>query len=589
MTQKIKILVVEDKTIIRRAVCLLLKSNEMFDVIGEAENGLEAVNKAKELSPEVVVMEIDMPVMDGIKATREIKENNPGIKIIILTECSDKKLIMGSIKAGANCCVEKDSTESDLFAAISAAHKNKSYLSPSICKLAIESVRHDAHVDRFGLLTRGEQALLKSVAKGKSKKAIAEQISTTVEVINKHLKNVMIKLGIHDIDELVRYAINKGLVKGVAAEAASTEGDETDPKKTETEENDTLEPSEAVNKDGVSLRSIIDHGAGGGSKAEIKEPQASDISKAPKVLSSGQASDAPAIYSSAYDYLNDAIAIVKSGKSFDLNDGINIVNKMLEDSKTIDLLSGITFSVAKDKDSMILNMVNVAVYAIQIGMGLDFTKDKLVKTGLTGLLHDLGMFIVSESVTQKAGALNTEEKTEIEKHPVFSKRILSEFKNGYAWLAENVAQEHERMHGQGYPFGESGSGIKEYARIIGIADVFEALTHDRLGRRRLTAVKAARKIIVEEKDYYDAGLIKIVIEKLSCYPIGSYVMLNSNKIAKVVDINGKFPLQPIVEVFIKPQKDGILEKKIVDLRQNQSLHIVEPVLEENLAASSFVF
>ncbi len=587
MTQQITILVVEGKTIIRRALCLLLKSNEMFDVIGEAENGLEAANKVKELGPEVVVMEIDMPVMDGIKATREIKENNPGIKIIILTECSDKKLIIAAIKAGANGCVEKDSTESDLFAAIKAAHKNKSYLSPSICKLAIESVRYETHVDRFGLLTRGEKALLKSIAKGKSKKAIAEQISTTVEVINRHLKNVMIKLGIHDIDELGRYAINKGLVKGVVA-AATTKDDETGAKKTATEGNNILEPSEAINKNGASLHSIIDQRAGGG-KDEINAGQTGAPSNTTKVLSNGPTLDAASIYNSAYDYLNDAIPIVKDGKSFDLNAGINIVNKMLEDSKTIDLLSGITYSPAKDKDSMISNMVNVAIYSIKIGIGLNFTKDKLVKTGLAGLLHDIGMFVVSESVTQKADTLTTEEKKELEKHPVFSKRILSKFKNEDSWLAENVAQEHERLRGQGYPFGESGGNIKEYARIIGIADVFEALTHDRLGRRRLTAAKAARNIINEEKDYYDAGLIKIVIEKLSCYPIGSYVRLNSNKIAKVVDMNGKFPLQPIVEVFIKPQKEGILEKKIVDLRQNQSLYIVESVLEDNLTGSSFTF
>lgn len=578
---KIKLLVVENQTIVRRAICMLLKSNNQFEIVGEAENGLEAVRKVKELKPDIVIMEIDLPGNNGINATKKLKELAPDMKIIILTMSSDKKLIMDAIKAGANCCVEKNSTESDLFTAINAVYRNKSYLSPSICKSVLESVQHGGtqNSDRLSLLTRGEQALLRSIANGKTKESIAEQISTTVQIIEKHLKNIMIKLDIYDIDALIKYVVAKGLTKkkGVAKTVVPRPVEKPidgGAKQAGANEKKLYSISELMEKD-VPNKSFVKH-RNKGTNVEI----AKDNAKGTQIY------DALEIYNNAYEYLERCITLIKGGSLFNIEEGVDIVNSMLVDDKTIDLLSGKAFSVPNVKDFLVSNMVNVSIYSIKIGTGFNFSKSELADLGLAGLFHDIGMFIIPERISRKKGALNQIEKQELEKHPILSKQIIDKFGSRYQWLAEIVVQEHERFKGQGYPYGIYGHEIKEYARIIGIADTFEALTHNRQDKGRLWASKAVKKIIEEEKDHHDSKLFKILMHKLSFYPIESYVKLNSNEIAQVVSTNEKFPLQPVVQVIFKNLDCKQKEKKIIDLRTNNSLFIVEPILEEFLPTAT---
>ncbi len=576
---EIKLLVVEEQTIVRRAICVLLESADGFTVVGEADNGLDGVHKTQELKPDVVIMEIDMPVMDGISAVKEIKKVSPATKIIMLTICSDEKLIMESIKSGANGCVEKNSTESDLFTAIKAVYKNKSYLSPSICKSVLKSVQpNERRNNRYSLLTRGERALLRSIAKGMSRDEIANKISTNVQIIDKHLKNVMLKLGVTDFSTLKSYAVNKEKSKIV-------------------DERGTFEPAEEEDIDLISseLQQKINLDKDSNKNLEIVpklksdpsdqfNPEKSGGTEEHEVSKVSQREDAVKIYNDAYSYLEKSIHLLKNGKKFDIDESFNIVKRMITHKQIINSLSGKALSMSKGKDFLISNMVNVSIYSVKIGMGYNFKEKQLIELGVAGLLHDVGMFFLSESIIRKNGTLNNDERKEMQKHPLFTRGIVEKYGDEYLWLANTVVQEHERWNRQGYPEGLSGSQITKYAGIIGLMDVYEALTSGRLGKDRLSPSKAAQKILNEEKGLHDGKLLKLLMVNFSYYAVDSYVRLNSSEIAKVIATDEKFPLQPIVEVINKTENEGQNGKKVINLRENNSLYIVGRILEEHLAS-----
>lgn len=529
---KIRLLIVEDQTIIRRSLCLLLGSKSDYEVAGEACNGEEAIQKVKELNPDIVIMDITMPVMDGVKAISQIKKLQPKIKVIILTMCTDNDHIVNAIKAGADCCVEKNSSEIDLFNAINVAHKNKSYLSPSICKSVVDNMMHqtdnNAKADRYNLLTPGEKALLKTIVKGKRRDAIAEQLKTSVSIIDKHLGNIMIKLGVNSIKELINYNTNSDSPR-------------------------TRNKGAVSNNEQQEVRYSLDN------RKNILQ-----------------------IYHEAYSYIEGCIIAIKDDRSFNIEDGKKIVSKIVKDPHTVELLLGKAVSSPRNMDILILNMVNVSIYAIKIGLGLKFAREKLIKLGLGGLVHDLGMFKLPNNIIRKLNGLNKEERNALQMHPVYAKKINEKLGDDYSWLAEVVEQEHERFNGHGYPHRLKGSNINEYAGIIGFVDVYESLTHRRSNRLGMFPFDAAKRILNEEKDLHNPELIRLLLTNFSLFPLESYVRLNSNAIAKIIEINKRNPLRPILEIVFDPKSNRMKEKKIVDLRKNHLIHIVKPVFEEDL-------
>ena len=213
---KIKVLVVDDHTIVRDGICALLSLTPDMEVVGEASNGREALEKLKLLVPDVIVMDIAMPVMGGLEATRVIRDEFPEIKVLVLTQYEDKEYVFPAIEAGALGFIIKTAASSDLATGIRSVYRGDSFLSPSVAKLFVE--RHQAgdeagnRSDRYAQLTGREREVLKLTAEGYTVKEIADTLIISPKTVEGHKTSLMNKLNLHSRTELVKYALRKGII-----------------------------------------------------------------------------------------------------------------------------------------------------------------------------------------------------------------------------------------------------------------------------------------------------------------------------------------------------------------------------------------
>ncbi len=209
---KIKVLIVDDHALLREGIRSLLASHDDIEVVGEAANGSEAIEKVREVDPDVILMDIAMPIMDGLEATRRIRKQNPNIKIIILTQYDRKDYVLSSIKSGAAGFIPKNVIISELVSAIRTAHSGDAFLHPSVAKMVIEDYLRQVEPSPYDRLTDREREVLKLVAEGLTNQEIADLLSVSVKTVLGHRTSLMEKLGIHNRTELIKYAIRKGLI-----------------------------------------------------------------------------------------------------------------------------------------------------------------------------------------------------------------------------------------------------------------------------------------------------------------------------------------------------------------------------------------
>ncbi len=210
---KIKILVVDDHAIMRDGIRALLGLNNDIEVVGEASEGKEAIEKVQELAPDVVVMDIAMLGMDGLEATRRIRKKNPKVKVIILTQHDNREYILSCVKAGAAGFVPKRALGSELVAAIRAVHKGDSFLYPSAAAALIEDYLQQAkEEDPYDRLTARQREILKLIADGHTSREIADMLFLSLKTVLGHRTKIMEKLDLHNRTELIKYAMRKGLV-----------------------------------------------------------------------------------------------------------------------------------------------------------------------------------------------------------------------------------------------------------------------------------------------------------------------------------------------------------------------------------------
>jgi two-component system response regulator NreC len=214
---KIRVLLADDHTLIRSGIATLLQSNKDFLVVGEAEDGEEAVRKTGELKPTVVVMDLSMPILSGIEATKQIKRKYPEVNVLVLTMHENEEYVYQILKSGAAGYVLKSAGKDELISAIRAAAKGEKFFSPRISQLMAEGyvrrVEQVATETESGdvPLTRREREVLSLVVDGLTNQQIADQLFISPRTVDTHRTNIMQKLDIHDLANLVRYAIEHGL------------------------------------------------------------------------------------------------------------------------------------------------------------------------------------------------------------------------------------------------------------------------------------------------------------------------------------------------------------------------------------------
>ncbi len=209
---KIRVLLVDDHAIMRDGISALLDLQDDIEIVGEACEGQEAIDKAEKLKPDVIIMDISMPEMDGLEATRRIKKKTPSMKVLVLTQHDNREYILSTIRSGSDGYLPKRALGSDLVAAIRAVYQGHSFLYPTAAGALIEDYRRQVEKEPYDSLTEREREVFRLVADGYTSRKIASMLFITLKTVLNHRAKIMIKLDLHNRSELIKYAIRKGLV-----------------------------------------------------------------------------------------------------------------------------------------------------------------------------------------------------------------------------------------------------------------------------------------------------------------------------------------------------------------------------------------
>jgi two-component system, NarL family, response regulator NreC len=214
--KKLRVLLADDHIVMRAGLRALLDRQSSLEVVGECENGREAVELAGSLRPDVVVMDVGMPGLNGIEATKTIVDRHSGPAVVILSMHADESYVMRALKAGARGYLLKDSAAADLIGAIQAVSQGRSFFSPKVSRILAEDyvriLKQKGDVDTYDLLTSREREILQLLAEGKANKEVATALNISPYTVETHRSHILQKLNLHTPAELVLYAVRKGII-----------------------------------------------------------------------------------------------------------------------------------------------------------------------------------------------------------------------------------------------------------------------------------------------------------------------------------------------------------------------------------------
>jgi two-component system response regulator NreC len=213
---KLRVVLGDDHTIVRQGIRKILEERHEWEVVAEAGDGREAVKKVLEHEPDIAILDIGMPLLNGIEATRQIVKRAPTVRVLILSMHSDEAYITNALQAGAKGYLLKDSADIDLIRGVTDIAAGKSFFSPAVAKVMLDDyVRHLANkgiVDRYDALSEREREIFQLVAEGHSNKAVAEMLSISPATVETHRAHILQKLDLHNTAEVVLYAVRRGVI-----------------------------------------------------------------------------------------------------------------------------------------------------------------------------------------------------------------------------------------------------------------------------------------------------------------------------------------------------------------------------------------
>lgn len=293
------------------------------------------------------------------------------------------------------------------------------------------------------------------------------------------------------------------------------------------------------------------------------------------------------VYNIYVDILNDVRQIL-----FDIRlDKIvqkNLVNKAVDKifdvvlNQKYDILNVVSRYKGAEQNYLVIHSLNVAIYSACIGFGLDLNHFK-IKHLITGaMLHDVGMLKIDERVINKKEKLTSAEYDIVKNHTLIGYKLLNQKEGFPSEVAQVALQHHERYNGTGYPSGNSGENIPLFARIVAIADSYDAMTQIRTYKVKTISHEAIKNVMAASKNLYDPHILKVFLSIMSIYPIGSIVQLNNGIIGIVSRANPKFPLRPVIRILLDEFGDKILEIEEIDLEETPNLFITSTLNSEDL-------
>lgn len=289
------------------------------------------------------------------------------------------------------------------------------------------------------------------------------------------------------------------------------------------------------------------------------------------------------LYAVAKHCMREVRAAVVRNQSPDIAPAFELVKEIVSQPELIMHSYPLTLRNEIDQDYYISQPIHTMFCALKIGLHRSYTTQQLVELGLCCLLQNIGMFLIPDHIIDKRGALTEEEISVIRKHPETGRDLLRPFQADYPWLLKSVYQHHERENGQGYPLGIKGDDITEYAKIIGLCDSYEAMTHSRPHRKAFMQFDSMRQLIESREGPFSPQLLKEFLEELTIYPIGSYVRLNNTVIGRVIATNRSQPLRPVINLIIDGKGNRLAAEEVIDLANNNVLTILDTVPEEEIS------
>jgi len=288
------------------------------------------------------------------------------------------------------------------------------------------------------------------------------------------------------------------------------------------------------------------------------------------------------LYDKACMYLNQVLRAMKNRQSFALDPGFQILQKIEEFDAPHDELFIMSIHLDDRFKFVIHHSVNVAIYSLKMAGDLSFSKKQKMEVSMAALLHDIGMAVIPDKITYKHEKLSQQEKKILRERPNYSCKILRCLGDEFAYLAESAAQVYERIDGTGYPRALKGEEIHEYAQIIGLLDMYEALVHSRPQRDKVTPFTAVKEVINSCKHRFHRKHLKSLLSIFTVFPIHSYVRLNSNAVGKVIATYADQPMRPKLQILYDSQRRKVLTERIVVLPDNPLLNIVDSVPESEI-------
>ena len=256
---------------------------------------------------------------------------------------------------------------------------------------------------------------------------------------------------------------------------------------------------------------------------------------------------------------------------------VSTAKRLIEELKQDDGLLQEVVQDREEEDYLSVNLINVTIISIKIALELKYDENQLLILALASLLHDLGMTVVPLEVINKA-RLTPEELALIKRHPEETKRILAELGGSLASLGEIAVQKQEREDGSGYPRGLKGDEINEFAKVIGLADTYEAMTHTRSHRQALVSYRALKEVIDLRNQHFAPKIVKALIDVVSIFPLGSLVRLNNGAIGRVVKTSRAHPMRPTLEILMTARGDKPPKSTFLHLEEEPMLYVTDPAV-----------
>ncbi|MCG6917145.1 MAG: HD domain-containing protein [Deltaproteobacteria bacterium] len=295
--------------------------------------------------------------------------------------------------------------------------------------------------------------------------------------------------------------------------------------------------------------------------------------------------DAKDWYQRACRFMGDVFLKVRDQQKPNLTEGESLIQDIVQASLRGNLPQDLLIRAqyGNETSSFLVNKaVNVTVFAIFMGDTLGLPKERLLQLGLAALLHDIGKALVPEEILYKEGTLNKDELEVLQKYPYDSFNILQGLGDKYHYLAECALHVNERLDGSGFPQGLEGDAINPYAKIIGILELYEAMTHNRPQRQKLSHFEAVKEIIKTKKSAFQRELLKAFLNTFGIFPLHCLVKLNSGAVGRVIQTYEEQPLRPKIEIIVDAQNKRVKIPRTVDLREQQVLYIADALTEANL-------